>query len=89
MSVNIIHLVCKACGAEVNKIEHPHADAETRASAVAAALGVDPDQARALVAEHGVDPAADAQKLARSLANPTDSPCPTEGCPGGEVEVTA
>ncbi len=86
-AVKIIQLVCSACGAEVNKIESVAASVDERAAQVAAALRVDLDKAKALVSEHGTDPAADADTLAASLANPTDSPCPTPGCPGGEVEV--
>lgn len=84
MALNILHLICAACGAGVNKVEYDPASGEARLQAAAATLGVDP----AVLAQHATDSAADARALAAQLSNPTDSPCPTPGCPGGEVRVS-
>lgn len=84
MAVNILHLICAACGAGVNKVEYDPDSGAQRVALAAAALGVDPT----VLAQHQVDPEAEARAYAATLANPETSPCPTPGCSGTEVRVS-
>jgi hypothetical protein len=85
VAIRILHLICAACGAGVNKVEYDPAQSAARLASAAATLGVDPS----VLAQHNVDSEGEALSLAQSLANPSDSPCPTPGCPGGEVRVAS
>jgi Flp pilus assembly CpaF family ATPase len=76
VAIRLIHVRCRDCGAETNKVEYDPDGRDAKVQQVASALGITVDEASAYVAAHNADPHAQAVAYANTLTDDTISPCP-------------